>query len=382
MESVGRLAGGVAHDFSNLLTPIMGYAQLGATQVPEDHPLQLSPEQIQKAAQRAAGLTRQLLALSRRQVIEPKVINLNTLVSDMEKMLQRLIGEDLVLTTGAALDLGLVKADPGQVEQVLLNLVVNARDAMPQGGAIAAGTANATLDQAQAGQHLGAAPGQYVVLSVTDTGTGMTEEVKAHLFEPFFTTKGVGKGTGLGLATCYGVVQQSGGFIDVQSAVGAGTSFRACLPRVEEAPAAQAAGGEGQPSALTGRETVLLAEDEAGVRELAVRVLEGQGHTVLASANGEEALVVAQQHGGQPIHLLVADVIMPHMGGVELARRFAGLCPHSPILFISGYTGEPAAAQGVIGAAMNYLQKPFLPADLARRVREALDRLAPAHVAG
>ena len=379
MESVGRLAGGVAHDFNNLLTPIMGYAELGRDQVPQEHPLQTSLEEIGKAAQRAANLTRQLLAFSRRQIIEPKVVNLNDLVTDMEKMLHRLIGEDVQLTTGSADGLGLVKADPGQLEQVLLNLVVNARDAMPKGGSISIRTANATLDQAQAqaGQHEGALPGEYVVLSVTDTGTGMTEEVKSHLFEPFFTTKEVGKGTGLGLATCYGIVQQSGGFIDVESQVGSGTEFRVYLPRVEEAPAIHQAAGAAQPS-LAGRETVLLAEDEAPVRELAARVLESQGYTVLAAANGEAALQLAENHARQEIHLLLTDVIMPHMGGVELARRFVGLYPHAPILFTSGYTAEPVVQPPESGAAMEYLQKPFLPVDLARKVREVLDKYAPA----
>jgi signal transduction histidine kinase len=377
MESVGRLAGGVAHDFNNLLTPIMGYAQLGAAQVPQDHPLQSSLEEIGKAAHRAANLTRQLLAFSRRQVIQPQVVNLNDLAADMEKMLHRLIGEDVQLTTGADAGLGLIKADPGQMEQVLLNLVVNARDAMPQGGSISIQTANATLDQAQASQHAGASPGQYVVLSVSDTGTGMTEEVKSHLFEPFFTTKGVGKGTGLGLATCYGIVQQSGGFIDVQSQVGSGTSFRVYLPRVEETPAIPKAVGGEEPS-LTGRETVLLAEDEAGVRELVARVLESHGYTVLAAANGEAALQLAENHARQEIHLLLTDVIMPHMGGVELARRFAGLYPHAPILFTSGYTEEPIAPQPESGAPIEYIQKPFLPVDLARKVREVLDKYAPA----
>ena len=370
MKCVGRLAGGIAHDFNNLLTPIMGYAQLGLAQLPPGASLSTNFEEIQKAAERASNLTRQLLAFSRFQVVEPKVINLNGLITNLDKMLRRLIGEDIELETLPACDLNLVRVDPSQIEQVLINLAINAHDAMPHGGRLTIQSANVILDKACFRQHADASPGPYVMLAVTDTGVGMTEEVKNHIFEPFFTTKEDGKGTGLGLATCYGIVRQSGGHIEVHSEVGLGTTFKIYLPSVE--------GGVQAPDQCEvfvdipwGSETVLLAEDEPGVRNLAAHVLRSQGYTVLEAANGVEAVHVAEKHS-QDIHLLLTDVVMPKMSGIELAHQLKSMRPDIRVLFTSGYMDGELGCLGDLGSAADFIHKPFQPIALSRKVRDVL----------
>jgi signal transduction histidine kinase len=370
MEGIGRLAGGVAHDFNNLLTAILGYAELMEPQL-EDEGLRSELREIRLAGERAAALTRQLLAFSRRQVMQPRTLDLNTVVSDVKKMLARLIGEDVALVTRLDPALGSVEADPGQLEQVLMNLSVNARDAMPEGGTLTFETANAVLDADFAAVHPGALPGAYVVLTVTDSGTGMTDEVRGHAFEPFFTTKDKGKGTGLGLATAYGIVKQSGGYIMVESEAGRGTTFRIYLPRVE----GTAVGPKRTTSsslAPSGTETILLVEDEAGVRRLSLTVLETQGYVVLEAPSGDVALQVARSETG-PIHLVVTDVVMPGMNGRELWDRLKVLRPDSRVLFMSGYTDDAIARHGVLEPGIAFLQKPFTPFSLAQKVREVLD---------
>jgi signal transduction histidine kinase len=370
MEGIGRLAGGVAHDFNNLLTAILGYAELMESQL-EDEGLRSELREIRLAGERAAALTRQLLAFSRRQVLQPRTLDLNALVSDVEKMLARLIGEDVALVTRLEPALGSVRADPGQLEQVIMNLAVNARDAMPKGGTLTFETANAVLEADFVSVHPGALPGAHVVLTVTDTGTGMTDEVRSHAFEPFFTTKEKGKGTGLGLATAYGIVKQSGGYITVESEAGRGTTFRIYLPRVEGAAVAP---GRATSSSLSpvGTETILLVEDEAGVRRLSLTVLETQGYVVLEAASGDIALQVARAETG-PIHLVVTDVVMPGMSGRELWDRLRALRPDSRVLFMSGYTDDAIARHGVLEPGIAFLQKPFTPFSLAQKVRELLD---------
>ncbi|MGH2542269.1 MAG: ATP-binding protein, partial [Ardenticatenaceae bacterium] len=323
MECVGRLAGGVAHDFNNLLTPIMGYAQLAimALSSSGNDKMRTNLIEIQKAAERASNLTRQLLAFSRRQINEPKVFGLNTMIVDMDKMLRRLIGEDIELATLPQPDLGMVEIDPGQMEQVLMNLVVNARDAMPTGGKITIETANVTLDAEYARRTPDVTPGEYVALTVSDTGTGMTEEVKAKIFEPFFTTKEDGKGTGLGLATCYGIAKQNGGHIAAYSELGHGTTFKVYLPRIEGEANASAPVRNDAGEMPRGTETVLLVEDEQAVRELGARVLQEQGYAVIEASNGVEALQFVEEHPELQIDLLLTDVVMPQMGGRELSER-------------------------------------------------------------
>ena len=372
MESVGRLAGGVAHDFNNLLGVITGYGELLRRRLEEPR-LKKYSEDILQAADRAAGLTRQLLAFSRRQVLQPRVLGLNGIVEEVEKMLRRLIGEDIKLTTALARDIGLVRADRGQVEQVLMNLAVNARDAMPKGGRITLETARVELDEAYTRKHEGIAPGHYVMLAVSDTGHGMTPDVRARIFEPFFTTKGEGKGTGLGLATVYGIVKQSGGHIFVYSEPGAGSTFKVYLPRIEaeaevEAPAALLAPARGS-------ETILLVEDEVSLRELVRECLEDCGYTVLDARHGADALVRAAGHKG-PIHLVVTDVVMPGIGGRDLVERLAAQHPGLRVLYMSGYTDDAVVHHGVLSEEMDFLQKPFTQEELARKVREVLDRPA------
>jgi PAS domain S-box-containing protein len=370
MEAVGQLAGGVAHDFNNLLTIINGYSDLLLQTLPADDPSRVLVEEIYKAGQRSAGLTRQLLAFSRRQVVAPRVLDLNALVCNAGKMLRRVIGEDVRLTT--ALDSGLctVRADPGQIEQVLLNLAVNARDAMPTGGRLTIETRNVDLDDDYARTHPGARGGPHVLLAVSDTGCGMPPEVKARVFEPFFTTKGPGKGTGLGLATVYGIVQQAGGHVGVSSEVGVGTTFEVYLPRENTPAAAKPRSGLLAPP--RGTETVLLVEDEDGVRALTRCVLTGCGYTVLEAAEGDEAVRAAAGHTG-PIHLLVSDVVMPGPGGRAVADRVAELRPGVRVLFVSGYTDDVVVRHGVLQEGVSFLQKPFSPIVLAHRVREILD---------
>ncbi|HYT04960.1 MAG TPA: response regulator [Gemmatimonadales bacterium] len=373
MEAVGRLAGGVAHDFNNILTAITGYADLLAEDLPPGDPRRQDAAEIRKAAERAAGLTRQLLAFSRQQVLQSRVLDPNALVSELEKMLHRLLGEDVRLATRLPPGVGHVKADPGQLEQVIMNLVVNSRDAMPNGGQLTIETANVELDEAYAREHYPARPGPYVMVAVSDTGTGMNDEVQAHLFEPFFTTKERGKGTGLGLATVYGIVQQSGGFIWVYSELGHGTTFKIYLPRVDEPTGATARETARETPVVGGTETVLLAEDEAPVRAVARQVLERHGYTVLEAPSAEAALDVAERYSGT-IHLLLTDVIMPGLSGRDLAVRLATLRPEARVIYMSGYTDDAITRHGVLEPGLAYVQKPFTPDIIARKVREVLDK--------
>jgi PAS domain S-box-containing protein len=370
IDSIGRLAGGVAHDFNNILTTILGNAELALMQLPSDAPLRSNIESIQEGAERGANLTRQLLAFARRQVIEPRQVNPNELIVNLNKMLHRLIGEDVKLVTQTEPELASIKADPGQIEQVLLNLVVNARDAMPDGGTLTIRTANVTLDNAYATRHL-ITPGNYVMISVTDTGSGMTDEVKRHIFEPFYTTKEQGKGTGLGLATCFGIIQQSNGDIHCDSQVGVGTEFRIYLPPV--CGKDNAATDPEIPASLPqGTETVLLAEDEPSLRRLMARVLRMQGYNILEAADGNEALALAQGNGPK-IQLLVTDVIMPGLSGKMLAEWLTQVNPRVKVLFISGYINNAAVRGAMSKPGTLFLQKPFNPFTLAKKVREALD---------
>lgn len=373
MEAIGRLAGGVAHDFNNLLTAIMGYGAMAMDTLPADHSARADLEGIQKTAQRAANLTRQLLAFARRQIIEPRVLNLNDLILNVEKMLRRLISEDIKLSTVLGPDLEPIKADPGQLEQVLLNLAVNARDAMPQGGELVIETANVSLDQDYARRHAEVTPGEYVLLAVSDTGLGMTEEVKARLFEPFFTTKEVGKGTGLGLATCFGIVKQNGGHIRAYSELGLGTTFKIYLPQVE-GTAVPLIRPEAVDTLTQGSETILLAEDEITVRDLAAQSLRQQGYTVLEAADGLDALDLARRQPKKEIHLLVTDMVMPRMGGADLAEQLRSLRPDLKVLFMSGYTDSTIIRYGLPQTGTVFLQKPFSPQRLVQKVREVLDR--------
>jgi CheY-like chemotaxis protein/two-component sensor histidine kinase len=365
------LAGGIAHDFNNLLTVILGYGDLTLTQLNKEDPLHRNISEVKKAAERAAGLTRQLLAFSRKQVMQPKVLDLNTVVSELEKMLRRLIGEDVGLRTALESDLGSVKADPGQIEQIIMNLAVNARDAMPQGGKLTIETTNVHLDEEYAKSHIAVIPGPYVMLAVSDTGMGMDQQTQARIFEPFFTTKVAGKGTGLGLSTVYGIVKQSGGNIWVYSELGRGTTFKIYLPRVDEGAQKFERRVEAK-GALKGSETVLLAEDEEAVRTLARQLLEMYGYQVLEAANGGAALLICERHQ-EPIHLLITDVIMPEMSGRELADRLAQLRPDMKVLFMSGYTDNAIVHQRVLDEWANFIQKPFPTDALARKVRNVLD---------
>jgi PAS domain S-box-containing protein len=371
LESVGRLAGGVAHDFNNLLTAIFGYADLLAEELPAGSPGREDLGEIRTAAERAAGLTRQLLAFSRQQVLQPVVLNINDVVDNVEKMLTRLIGEDAVLQAHLAPDLGNVRADAGQLEQVLVNLIVNARDAMPGGGKLTIETANAEIGEAYADAHRPVAPGRYVMLAVSDTGTGMDAVTKARLFEPFFTTKPAGKGTGLGLATVYGIVKQSGGYIWVYSELDLGTTFKVYLPRVE-APAEAVREPAAPTGTPIGTETVLLAEDDAMLRPLARALLTKLGYRVLEASDSAAALAAARAHPGE-IHLLISDVVMPGESGVQLARQIMAERPRLRVLYVSGYTDEAIVRHGVLEPGVNFLQKPFTPAALARKLREVLD---------
>ncbi|NIQ39845.1 MAG: PAS domain S-box protein [Proteobacteria bacterium] len=375
METVGRLAGGVAHDFNNMLTTIRGCAEIGMAKLDDTHPLHNDLHEIIRAADRAASLTRRLLAFSRRQMTEPKVIDLNHVLLDMDPMLRRLIGEDIELVTLPGEDLGRTEIDPGQIQQVIVNLSVNARDAMPDGGKLTIETGNVTFDREYAKRHVGATPGDYVMLAVADTGIGMTEEVQAHLFEPFFTTKETGRGTGLGLATCYGIVKQVGGNIWVDSKPNVGTRFKIYLPRVDgepEGPPERQAEGSGELP--RGTETILLVEDESSVRRVTARTLRELGYSVLETENGEEALRIAREYGKKLIHLMLTDIVMPQMGGKELADRMKTKRPGIKVLFFSGYTGEGVADSTGLFSGMNLLHKPFSSATLAYKVRDILDR--------
>jgi hypothetical protein len=373
MESIGNLAGGIAHDFNNLLTAILGYSnflleEVTAKQLPDR--MRSDLEEIRKAAERAATLTSQLLAFSRRQIIQPTVVNLDALVGNLELMLRRLIGENIELTARLSGDPGSVRADVGQLEQIIMNLVVNARDAMPQGGKITIETANVVLDDAYARNHLSVVPGPYVLLAVSDTGVGMSPAVQARIFEPFFTTKPKDRGTGLGLATIYGIVKQNNGSVWVQSEPGRGTTFKVCLPRVDDLP--ETATQPSRAGVRGGHETVLLVEDDERVRTLARTVLARKGYIVIEASSGEEALRVAADHAGT-LNLLLTDVVMPGMSGRLLAQRFAELYADVPVLYMSGYTDDAIVHHGVMTSGVSFLQKPFTPATLARAVREVLD---------
>jgi len=371
MEAVGQLAGGIAHDFNNLLTVINGYAELLQTRIDEKSPLRGNVDEIRHAGDRAASLTRQLLAFSRRQVLQPKALDLNGVISDLGTMLHRLIGEDIELRTHLRPDLGTVLADPGQIEQVLLNLAVNARDAMSAGGTLVLETDNVVLDETFAKEVPAVVPGPHVLLAVSDTGTGIPMEIREHIFEPFFSTKERGKGTGLGLSTVYGIVKQSNGHISVHSEVGKGTTFKIYLPRVDGE--AQVSSSVSPAASLQGDDTVLVVEDESSVQGVIERVLSGNGYRVLMACDGSEALRVSGEHKG-PIDLLITDLVMPGMGGQEVASRLETARPGLRVLFMSGYTENAISHHGVLDAGVAFLQKPFQAEVLLRKVREVLDR--------
>ena len=370
LESIGRLAGGVAHDFNNLLMVINGHSELVISQLHEQDPLRRDIEEIRKAGDRAASLTRQLLAFSRKHILQPSVLNLNTVIEDMKKMLRRLIGEHITLDIALAPDLGCVRADVSQMSQILMNLLVNAQDAMPGGGFLYVKTSNVTFSAGELADHPDASPGDYVLLEVNDTGVGMDRETKAHLFEPFFTTKEIGKGTGLGLSTVYGIVKQSSGFIKIDSEPGRGTKIRVYLPRVESGTAA--AMPEIDQTAR-GSETILVAEDDDGVRSIILRTLENAGYTVLPARTGDEAIELCERNRS-PIHLAISDMVMPTMSGRQLVQILASLCPQMKFLFISGYADDTLSDDGPLSPDKPFLQKPFTTAALAQKVRQILDQ--------
>jgi PAS domain S-box-containing protein len=370
MQAVGELAGGVAHDFNNLLMVVKGHAQILLDRIPDSSPLRLSAEQVEKAADRAATLTRQLLAFSRKQVLQPRVLDMNDAVAGMIKMFSRVIGENIEMAFIPGGKLGRVKADPGQIEQVLLNLVVNARDAMPNGGRLTIETSNVELDSGYAATHTSVEPGEYVMLTVTDTGCGMDAATQARIFEPFFTTKGPGKGTGLGLATVYGVVKQSGGYIYVYSEVQRGTTFKIYLPQVN-AELDKLSSDTQKKQNVRGSETILFVEDEQSVRELVRDYLVAGGYCMLEASDGTQALKVAAAHPG-PIHMLITDVVMPHLSGPELATTLSAERPNMKVLFISGYTDDTVFRHGVLEGGVAFLQKPFNLKALSQKIREVL----------
>ncbi|MGE5569708.1 MAG: ATP-binding protein [Rhodospirillales bacterium] len=371
LESVGRLAGGVAHDFNNLLTVINGYADMLRYDLDEDDPLRAGLDEIKRAGERAASLTQQLLAFSRKQMIEPKPIDLNAVVAESEKMLRRLVGEDIEFVTTLSASPGAVMADPGQIHQILMNLAVNARDAMPNGGVLHVDTASVDLSEEEAAGCQDAAPGAYVRLSVRDSGVGMDNETLQRIFEPFFTTKKQGEGTGLGLSVVYGIVRQSGGWIHVSSELGKGTVFDIYLPRLDAA-VLETAAPKNSAENLRGSECVLVVEDQEEVRKLAVEVLKSYGYSVLEAEQGEDALKVAARHQGS-IHLILSDVIMPGMTGHELAARIAPFRPDAKVLYMSGYSRDVIGRGGVLDSKTPCVPKPFAPEQLARKVREMLE---------
>jgi two-component system, cell cycle sensor histidine kinase and response regulator CckA len=370
MEAVGRLAGGVAHDFNNVLSVILSYAEMLLTDIKPGDPVRADIEEIHKAGKRATDLTRQLLMFSRQQVLAPKVLDLNDVLTSMDKMLQRILGADVDLVSLPTQPLGRVRADPSSLEQVIMNLVVNARDAMPTGGKLTMETANVVLDEVYAQAHLGVKPGRHVMLAVTDTGTGIEKATLTRIFEPFFTTKEQGKGTGLGLSTVFGVVQQSGGSVWVYSEVGKGTTFKVYLPRVDAA--VETVGQSVAPTTLGGSETILLVEDDDQVRIVAQGILRRSGYHVIDARNAGEALLQSEKHPGT-IHLLLSDVVMPQVSGPELAKRLASVRPDMKVLCMSGYTDDSIVRHGVLEAQIAFLQKPITPEALTRKVREVLD---------
>ncbi|MGH7604601.1 MAG: response regulator [Gemmatimonadaceae bacterium] len=372
MDAVGQLAGGIAHDFNNLLTVIMSYGSLLLTDLEEGDPRREDVTEIANAAARASGLTRQLLAFSRKQILDPRLINVNTIVNGVEKLLRRLIGEDIELATTLEKDLYSINADPGQLEQVMINLAVNSRDAMPDGGRLHITTSNTILSSEHTGRHFSVPPGEYVMLAVSDTGMGMTREVQQRVFEPFFTTKGQGKGTGLGLSTVYGIVKQSGGDVWIYSEPGKGTTFKVYFPRAQEGEAFVAATEDDQP-APRGTETILVVEDDSALRALSARVLEASGYTVLLARNGIEALAIASGHKGK-IDMVATDVVMPKMNGRPLVEKLLEGRKGMRVLFMSGYTDDEVMRRGVIDGRTAFLQKPFTPGQFAKKVRDVLDQ--------
>ena len=373
MEAVGRLAGGVAHDFNNILSAIIGYCDLILKRLDKDNPIVADLRQIRLGGERAASLTRQLLAFSRRQILEPRLLNLNEAVRGLENMLRRLIGEDIFLLVSVAENSGSIMADPGQVEQVIMNLAVNARDAMQRGGSLTIETADMDLDESYASAHPGVTPGPHVMLAVTDTGAGMDEATRARIFEPFFTTKAKGKGTGLGLSTVYGIVKQSGGNIWVYSELGKGTTFKIFFPRAQDAAQEIGADKSSRPAALaTGTETILAVEDETPLRGLVAQMLEVGGYKVMVAANGKEALDICRKHAGG-IAMVMTDVVLPNMSGRELAVELRRLRPEIKVLFTSGYTDNSIVHHGVLDEGTPFIQKPYGVEALLAKVREVLD---------
>lgn len=371
VEAIGRLAGGVAHDFNNLLMTIKGCSELLLNAFDRRDPRREEVEEILKAADRATSLTRQLLAFGRRQVLQPQLLNLNSVVMNMDKMMRRLIGEDIQLVTILDKELWSVKVDPGMIEQVIMNLAVNSRDAMPHGGKLILETSNVIHDEEYASSHVSVKPGHYVMLAVSDNGCGMDKETQSHLFEPFFTTKEKGKGTGLGLSTVYGIIKQSGGNIWPYSEAGQGTTFKIYLPRADKM-ASMYKPRSRPATAPGGTETILLVEDEEAVRAMVSRILQNKGYTLLEASNGNEAIQICQQYEG-PIHLMVTDVIMPQMSGRELAERLAPILPEMKVLYMSGYPDNTIVQHGVLEAGTAFLQKPFTLNALELKVREVLD---------
>jgi PAS domain S-box-containing protein len=373
MEAVGRLAGGVAHDFNNLLTIIKGYIELALNRCQDQPELRGDIQHIEEASDRAVALVRQLLAFGRKQVLKPKVLDINTIVLNLDKLVRRLMSANIEMKTNVGKNLGAIKADPGQIEQVIMNLVVNARDAMPDGGRLLIETSNVDLDASYFRDPVAIKPGAYVLLAVSDTGVGMSADTVAHIFEPFYTTKESGRGTGLGLSTVYGIVKQSGGYIWANSELGKGSTFKVYLPRVDELAEASSATRTVQPADRKGRETILLVEDEPELRELARMVLSGRGYSVIEAGNPDDAERHAQNHGSD-IQLLLTDVVMPGIGGRELARRITSRHPNIRVLYMSGYTNNVIAEDGMLEAGLSFLQKPFTPQHLVQKVRETLDR--------
>ena len=371
MEVIGRLTGGIAHDFNNMLTVISGYSEMLMRDLEKQDPVYKGLEEIRKTAEKSSALTRQLLAFSRRQILQPRVLDLNAVIASADQMFRRLIGEDIQLVTLSGQNLGRVKVDPGQLEHVILNLIVNARDAMPAGGKITIETMNIMLDENDVLRQPGSKTGRYVMLSINDAGSGMTDEVKARLFEPFFTTKEVGKGTGLGLATVFGIVKQNDGYIEVDSQPGKGTTFKIYLPEVEEKM--DTAEVKTAPPKQGGSGVILLVEDETAVRLLIRKILELNGYTVLEADSGSKAISMCKEYKGV-IHLLLTDSVMPRMSGEDLSKNVAVLRPEIKVLYVSGYADQHLSQQRILEPNIPFLQKPFTPAALASKVREILDQ--------
>jgi CheY-like chemotaxis protein len=370
MEAIGRLAGGVAHDFNNLLTAINGYSDLSIALLGTNDPIRANLEEIKKAGERAASLTHQLLAFSRKQLLQPEVLDLNLVIDDLNKMLRRLIGEDIELVTLLDPKLGKVMADRGQVEQIIVNLAINAADAMPKGGSLVILTANVFLDDEYARHHISVRPGAYVMIAVNDTGCGISPETQKRVFEPFFTTKGPGKGTGLGLATVYGIVKQSGGNIWLYSEEGVGTTLKIYLPRIDQ-PSQEPVEDESMVDAPGGTETILLVEDDDSVRNMVARILTRHGYNVIAAKDGREALRICERDQRE-FHLMLTDVVMPLMSGRDVAERLKPMRPDMKVLFMSGYPDDAIAEHGLLDEGVALLEKPFTIAGLLNKVREVL----------